>query len=53
MNTTQKPDAHQSHERKPTTPQRDDNKQHPGQSRPTNPDRQDHRDTDRNVPHKK
>jgi hypothetical protein len=53
MNNTQKPDSQQSHERKPTSPQHDDNKQHPGQSKPAHPDRQDHRDADRNAPHKK
>lgn len=53
MNTTQKPDTQHSHERKPAPPQRDDAKQQPGHSRPANPDQQEHRDTDRNAPHKK
>jgi hypothetical protein len=53
MNTTHKPDPHQSPERKPMTPQHDDNKQHAGQTKPNHPDRAGHRDEERNAPHKK
>lgn len=53
MNATQKPDPHHSHERQPTTPQRDDAKQPPGQPNPTNPRQREHRDADRDTPHKK
>jgi hypothetical protein len=55
MNTTQKPASSQSNERKPTSPQHDDHKQHPDQSKPATPEREEHRDRDhdRDAPHKK
>jgi hypothetical protein len=53
MNTTHKSDPHQSTERKPMSPQRDDDRQRQSQAKPNDPHRQDHRDANRDAPHKK
>ena len=52
MNTNHKPEPHQSPERKPMSPQRDDDKQRQGQSKPNDPSRQDHHGADRDAKHK-
>jgi hypothetical protein len=53
MNTPQKSTPGHSHERTPTHPQRDDDKQHPGQAKPGKQDQEDQHDRDHRAPHRK